>query len=641
MNRRWQAPGPGGPLLRALLALFGGALLAASFPPEPRPWSAIFGLVILVAITTDQGPAEGGALGLLFGVAWYHGVLWALVPEWGLGVGVAIAVACVLSLAAIFAVVGAVALLLPRWARPWSWALTWPGASWALERTIATPHQFASAFLERPEWVRSLGWWGLPLWDGLLLAVAGSVVVMVRHPGRRSWALAGGALAALALSAGAFGSGPPQQDGPLITGLQPGIPTARYELARWSLFARQQVEEVLDRGTTTALAEGAEVVVWPEGGNELSNRGLERRRQRLLAATGSVAATVLVGSREVELGGGIANALSVWRHGRFHEEIKKARPVPLAESQLLRGRPTVIDAAGARLGIGICFEAIFGDHLAALRQQGAEILVVSSDDASFGESPLSSWHLALARVRALEAGRSLAFFSNAGPSGIYDARGQTLAHLPLGSIGVVSARVPKVGEGGAPAPELGPALSLLGLFGLLLRRPWPKASPRSWAWSYGAAAVALLVWGASAAPLLGRGPPLDALSPLFRQTRQESCGPAALAFALTFLGDDVTEAELLNPSGSDWTSLADLAARARARGFVAEGRLSSMKELEQLGGAVAIAHYHAGHFVVVLSVSDEQVWLFDPAYGQTLAVPRADFEAVYSGRTLTLAPGQA
>lgn len=628
-----------GRLARAVLPLVAGGLLCAAFPPDPRPEMAILGLLLLVAITKGHCAVDGGAVGLLVGAAWYHGVLRALVPEWGLGVGAAIAGVCVASLAVIFVVAGAIATRLPSWARPWSLALTWPGASWALERTIHTPHQFASAFIERPELVRSLAWWGLPLWDGLLLALVGAVVVAF-HPGRRRWALIVGGLAALGLSAGAFEDAPPPPEGPLIAGLQPGIPTARYELARWSLFARHQVEEVLDQATTQALAGGAEVVVWPEGGNELSNRGLARRRQKLLAATGSVAATVLVGSRELE-GGGIANAVSVWRHGRFHEQINKARPVPLAESQLLRGRPTVIEAAGAHLGIAICFEAIFGDHLAALRAQGAEIVVVTSDDASFGDAPLSAWHLALARVRALEVGRSLAFFSNAGPSGIYDARGHTLADLPLGATGVVSARIPKAPVAGAPASALGPVLSIFGMFAVGWRRPRGRASRSSWAWSYGLAAAALFAWFISALPLLGRGPPLDALSPLFRQTRQESCGPAALAFALTFLGDEVTEAELLNPSGPDSTSLADLATRARARGFVAEGQLRSVEALEQLGGAVAIAHYHAGHFVVVLAVGAEQVWLFDPAYGQTLAVPRSDFEAVYSGRVLQLSPGPA
>ena len=81
-------------------------------------------------------------------------------------------------------------------------------------------------------------------------------------------------------------------------------------------------------------------------------------------------------------------------------------PVPLAD-----GRP--VD-----LGLAICFEIVVDRAVRDLVTGGAQLLVVPTSNAWFGEGDQSVQHLAISRVRAVEYGRSVAHVSNVGVSGL-------------------------------------------------------------------------------------------------------------------------------------------------------------------------------------------------------------------------------
>ncbi len=86
-------------------------------------------------------------------------------------------------------------------------------------------------------------------------------------------------------------------------------------------------------------------------------------------------------------------------------------------------------AAGQKLAVAICYEDAYGaEQLYALPD--AAILINVSNDAWFGDSIAPHQHLEIARMRALEAGRSVVRATNTGISGFIGPRGELLGTMP-------------------------------------------------------------------------------------------------------------------------------------------------------------------------------------------------------------------
>jgi apolipoprotein N-acyltransferase len=62
---------------------------------------------------------------------------------------------------------------------------------------------------------------------------------------------------------------------------------------------------------------------------------------------------------------------------------------------------------GVRIGTIICWESAYTEDSRTLAREGAQLLLVSTNNASFGEGPASEQHLASSQLRAVEEGRTL------------------------------------------------------------------------------------------------------------------------------------------------------------------------------------------------------------------------------------------
>jgi apolipoprotein N-acyltransferase len=111
-----------------------------------------------------------------------------------------------------------------------------------------------------------------------------------------------------------------------------------------------------------------------------------------------------------------------------------------------RGMPEV-SAGGARVGVLICYEAIFPD-LARRVAAGASVLVNITNDAWFGRTAAPWQHLAQAVFRAVELKRPLVRAANTGVSAIVDRSGRVETALGLFTRGTLAARIalPRAGE---------------------------------------------------------------------------------------------------------------------------------------------------------------------------------------------------
>ncbi|MCU1406861.1 MAG: lnt [Glaciihabitans sp.] len=132
---------------------------------------------------------------------------------------------------------------------------------------------------------------------------------------------------------------------------------------------------------------------------------------------------------------------------------------------------TVFDVNGTVAGINICFDISDDAVMTDAVRSGAEVLLAQTNNADFGHTDESVQQLAIARIRAMELGRSVVNISTVGTSAIIAPDGSTIDQLPTYTAATMVADVP-LSNTITPAVYLGKAIELfvsgLGLAALAL-----------------------------------------------------------------------------------------------------------------------------------------------------------------------------
>ncbi len=89
--------------------------------------------------------------------------------------------------------------------------------------------------------------------------------------------------------------------------------------------------------------------------------------------------------------------------------------------------PGLFDVAGLHIGNVICFESAFGPQVRDLVDDGADVVVVSTNNRSYRRSANSAQHVAIGQMRAAETGRPVLHASISGISAVIDADGDLVA----------------------------------------------------------------------------------------------------------------------------------------------------------------------------------------------------------------------
>jgi apolipoprotein N-acyltransferase len=79
--------------------------------------------------------------------------------------------------------------------------------------------------------------------------------------------------------------------------------------------------------------------------------------------------------------------------------------------------------AGTPIATEICFESAFGYHVRPLVRDGAEAIVVSTNNRSYRRSGNSAQHVAISQMRAAETGRPVVQAAISGITAVIDADG--------------------------------------------------------------------------------------------------------------------------------------------------------------------------------------------------------------------------
>lgn len=104
-------------------------------------------------------------------------------------------------------------------------------------------------------------------------------------------------------------------------------------------------------------------------------------------------------------------------------------------------KATVFEKEGIKVGPAICYEGIYGDCFARFAREGAEAMLVMSNDGWWGDTPGHRRLFDYCRLRAIETRRAVARSANTGVSGFINSRGDVLQRLDWEQRGVLSQSV--------------------------------------------------------------------------------------------------------------------------------------------------------------------------------------------------------
>lgn len=432
----------------ALLAVGGGVIGVLAFP-EFGWWPAAFvSVAMLSAAVAGRSARTGAWLGYLYGLAF----LLPLVHWTGIYVGPAPWLILCAAFAAFFALLGAVLPVLGRLPGGPLWA----GAAWVLQEFLRDRIPFggfpwgrlAFSQAESPlRWFAALG--GAPLVT-FVVAVAGAGLAAAALAARplRVRAVAGGLAALVAVPLGGLVLGPllsPDTSGDRterIAVIQGGLPNRGLEF-------QDRARQVLDNHVRQTMKLAARIdagevprpdlVLWPENSSDIDPYRDAAAYAEIDRAVKAVGAPVLVGA--ILQGPGEnrrRNAGILWSPttGPGARYVKR-HPVPFAEYVPLRaaaefvssdaknvtdmvagGGDGLLRGGPVPLGDVICFEVAYDDLVRSSVAAGAQLLVVQTNNATFGYTAETYQQLAMTQLRAVEHGRTTVQVSTTGESAI-------------------------------------------------------------------------------------------------------------------------------------------------------------------------------------------------------------------------------
>ena len=492
---------------RLLLAGVAGLLLLAAFPPVGWWWSAPLGMAALTLAVWGTGLRHAWLL-----AAAAHLALFLPLLEWVRFLGVGPWIALAVLQAAIGGLYGPLVVLVARTTRDRAAlrVVGLVGAAVAVE-ALRARQPFGGLTWGRLAFGQSDGpllSWAALGGAPLVGAAAALMGVALFELARRRRYVAPALLLALPVVGGLLIATP--TDGPdvQVAAVQGDVPGSGLDVFTEDLVVLENHLRQTER-LAAEVAAGSrprpDLVLWPENAADQDPRSEPETRARVDRAVQVLGRPFLLGAVLRDAGGTVSNGLLVWGPGGVEGPIyRKRHLVPFGEYLPLRslaervypaartllardftpgGTVGLVPLNGVPLAVGTCFEVAFDDLLRAAVRAGGEILVLPSNNASYGRSAQSAQQLAMARLRAVEHGRATVVPTTSGISALIRPDGKVLARSELYEPALLQAALPRrtdltVATRWGDKVEYGLlALLALPLLGLLRRRD-PGAPPQ-------------------------------------------------------------------------------------------------------------------------------------------------------------------
>jgi apolipoprotein N-acyltransferase len=186
-------------------------------------------------------------------------------------------------------------------------------------------------------------------------------------------------------------------------------------------------------------ADQPDLVIWPENSSDIDPYRNPDAATAISRAAVAIGAPILVGAVVDGPGERISNTAIVWDPvtGPGDTYVKR-HPVPLAEYVPARSffrffsdkvdlvrrdfaagqEIGTLELGGARIGDVICFEVAYDSLVTDTVRDGAGMIVVQTNNATFGYTDESEQQLAMSRLRAVEHGRTVVVAATSGISAV-------------------------------------------------------------------------------------------------------------------------------------------------------------------------------------------------------------------------------
>ncbi|WP_400998473.1 apolipoprotein N-acyltransferase [Agromyces sp. GXQ0307] len=248
--------------------------------------------------------------------------------------------------------------------------------------------------------------------------------------------------------------------------------------------------------TEPVLDEDVDVLLWPEGGSDIDPTRSDSVARIFDRLSEELDAPVILNTVTVEGAEGderFYNTSLLWEAGEGAvDRFAKRNPVPFGEyipdrwfydalvpeltGLIQRGyspgaQPPVFDLGETVTGLAICFDVIYDGLIWEGARDGAELYMFQTNNADFRGTDENQQQLAIARLRAIETGRSVVNISTVGTSQVIGPSGRTIDALPAYEAGAMVTDV-ELRTGLTPSVVLGWAVPLLLVLGSLAGLGW-------------------------------------------------------------------------------------------------------------------------------------------------------------------------
>ena len=467
------------PTRRALAAALAGLVTCAAFPPWGWWPLAFVGVAGLALVVRERRCKAAYGLGLAYALGFLLPLL-----VWSKVAGVDAWVILTISQSLLLALIGPLSVLAQR--RRFS--PLWIAGAWMVEEAIRDRVPFGGfpwgrlAFSQSDSPLTALAaWGGAPLLSFAVALGGGLLVVAVRatrgsSAGPRATLTAGTALAGLlAITFGPLLIPRPtaaERGNAVVAAVQGDVPrTGLDALGQKRAVTRNHVAETerLAAEVKAGKVPAPDLVLWPENSSDLDPFKDATAAQLLDTASAAIGRPILVGAVLDGPGTGhVRNTGLLWGpKGYLGQMYIKRHPVPFAE--YLPGRAIIQKivtryahdqpddfvagkTAGLftiqgpkqsyRLGDVICFEVAYDGLVRSVVDKGAQLIVVQTNNASFGRSGETYQQLAMGRIRAVEHGRTVVVAATSGLSAIISPNGSLLERSSLFTPQALVASVP-------------------------------------------------------------------------------------------------------------------------------------------------------------------------------------------------------
>ncbi|CAL9362014.1 apolipoprotein N-acyltransferase [Streptomyces sp. enrichment culture] len=430
-------------LVPAAAAALSGLLLYVSFPPRTLWWLAPPAFAVFAWVLRGRGWKAGLGLGYLFGLGFLLPLLVWTGVEVGPGPWLALVAIEAVFVALVGAGIAAVSKLpgAPVWA-----AAVWIAGEAARARAPFNGFPWGKVAFGQADGVflplAAVG--GTPvLGFAVVLCGFGLFEVVRLILDRRATGLvrpAAAAVAALSLGVpvlGAFAARPlvsdEAEDGSVtVAVIQGNVPRAGLDFnaqRRAVLDYHARETERLAAEVDAGKVARPDFVLWPENSSDIDPFANPDARAVIDAAARAVGVPISVGG-VVERDGRLYNEQILWDPAKGPVDTYDKRQIqPFGEYLPLRSligainpawtamvrqdfsrgtEPGVFSMDGAEVGLVTCYEAAFDWAVRSEVTDGAQMISVPSNNATFDRSEMTYQQLAMSRVRAVEHSRTVA-----------------------------------------------------------------------------------------------------------------------------------------------------------------------------------------------------------------------------------------